>query len=114
MIVAHEIIKSIIGFPKNRLMIELTIIPIKPKKRYVLILDKSLLVKCPYTARLKNRAVVIVIAKIIEQTPIETSIDFYINAEYLVGNNKKALAFINSVYKKLEEQYEFKGVALHK
>ena len=55
-----------------------------------------------------------VIAKIIEQTPIETSIDFYINAEYLVGNNKKALAFINSVYKKLEEQYEFKGVSLHK
>ena len=55
-----------------------------------------------------------VIAKIIEQSPIETSIDFYINAEYLVGNNKKALNFINAVYKKLEEQYEFKGVALHK
>ena len=55
-----------------------------------------------------------VIAKIIEQSATETSIDFYINAEYLVGNSKKALNFINAVYKKLEEQYEFKGVALHK
>ena len=56
----------------------------------------------------------IVIAKIIEQNPIETSIDFYINSETMFGKEKHALKFINYIYKKLEEKFEFKGVARHK
>lgn len=56
----------------------------------------------------------IVVAKIIEQSPIETSIDFYINSEFLFGKEKKALEFISTIYKKLEENFDFKGVALHK
>ena len=55
-----------------------------------------------------------VVAKIIEQDPLETSIDFTIILDYLVGNGKKAEKFLQSVYKKIEESYEFKGVALHK
>ena len=55
-----------------------------------------------------------VIAKIIMQSPLETSIDFEIHAEFLMGNNKKAFNFIETIYKKLEEKYEFKGVSLHK
>ena len=55
-----------------------------------------------------------VIAKIIMQDPKETSIDFYINAEFLLGNKGKAEKFIQTVYSKIEAKYEFKGVALHK
>lgn len=55
-----------------------------------------------------------VMAKIIEQTPVETSIDFYISAEYLFGNKKKALEFLASVYQKLEKSFELKGLGLHK
>lgn len=55
-----------------------------------------------------------VVAKIIEQDPLETSIDFTLMPEYLVGNSKKAEKFLDTVYKKIEESYEFKGVALHK
>ncbi len=55
-----------------------------------------------------------VIAKIIMQDPLETSIDFEIHAEYLVGNNRKAYKFIDTVLKKIEEKYPFKGVSLHK
>ena len=55
-----------------------------------------------------------VIAKIIMQDSLETSIDFEIHAEYLMGNNKKALKFIDHVLKKIEEKYQFKGVSLHK
>lgn len=54
-----------------------------------------------------------VTAKIIEQTPKETSIDFYISAEYLLGSRKKAYAFIGSVYKEMEKKFELKGLGLH-
>lgn len=52
-------------------------------------------------------------AKIIQQTPKETSIDFYISSEYLFGSSKKAYKFINTVYKKIESVYELKGLGLH-
>lgn len=52
-------------------------------------------------------------AKIIMQTPKETSIDFYINAEYLFGSSKKAYKFINEVLTKIEKKYELKGLSLH-
>ncbi len=55
-----------------------------------------------------------VIAKIIMQDPLETSIDFEIHSEYLVGSGRKALKFIDTVLKKIEEKYPFKGVSLHK
>ncbi|MGM9970129.1 MAG: hypothetical protein ACI35S_07015 [Anaeroplasma sp.] len=55
-----------------------------------------------------------VIAKIIMQDPKETSIDFYINAEFLVGNKGKAEKFIQTIYAGIEKEYEFKGVSLHK
>ncbi|MCI9181642.1 MAG: hypothetical protein HFG91_05155 [Acholeplasmatales bacterium] len=53
-------------------------------------------------------------AKIIEQTPVETSIDFYINAEYIWGNKKKAYGFIQTMYEILEKNFELKGLSLHK
>lgn len=55
-----------------------------------------------------------VIAKIIMQDPKETSIDFYINSDFLLTSKSKALKFIETVLKKIEEKYEFKGVSLHK
>ena len=39
------------------------------------------------------------------ENTVETGIDFYVDAEYLVGSNKKAIKFIESVYKKIEEKY---------
>ncbi len=53
-------------------------------------------------------------AKIIEQTPVETSIDFYISAEYLFGNKKKAYGFIQTIYQEIEKSFELKGLSLHK
>jgi hypothetical protein len=53
-------------------------------------------------------------AKIIMQTPKETSIDFYIDSEFLIGNTKKALKFMDTIYKSIEKKYELKGVSLHK
>ena len=38
-----------------------------------------------------------VIAKIIMQDPLETSIDFEIHSEYLVGSTRKAMKFIDTV-----------------
>ena len=57
-----------------------------------------------------------VIAKItqLEATIKETAIDFEIHADYVVGATKKATSFIKEVLEKLEEKFEFKGVALHK
>lgn len=55
-----------------------------------------------------------VLAKIIEQNPKETSIDFYISAEYLFGNVKKALDVLDRIYKEIEKTYELKGLGLHK
>lgn len=55
-----------------------------------------------------------VIAKIIEQDVKETSIDFYINSDYMFGSKGKAEKFIQEVYNKIEQKYEFKGVSLHK
>lgn len=52
-------------------------------------------------------------AKIIEQTPVETSIDFYISSEFLFGSKKKAYQFIQTVYDALGMTYELKGLALH-
>lgn len=56
----------------------------------------------------------VVTAKIIMQTPKETSIDFFINAEYLLGSHKKACKFIQAVLKYIESKYELKGLSLHK
>lgn len=53
-------------------------------------------------------------AKIIEQSPVETSIDFYISSEYLFGNNNKINKFLNEIYSFLEKQYQLKGLSLHK
>lgn len=55
-----------------------------------------------------------VIAKIIMQDPKETSIDFYINSDFLMGAKSKAEKFIQTVLAKIEAKYEFKGVSLHK
>lgn len=57
-----------------------------------------------------------VIAKIIQLDPAqkETSIDFEIHADYVVGAGKKATTFIKEVLEKIEEKFEFKGVSLHK
>ncbi len=53
-------------------------------------------------------------AKIIMQNPKETSIDFYIDSEFLVGNGKKAITFMKEVYKDIEKKYELKGLSLHR
>lgn len=55
-----------------------------------------------------------VIAKIIMQDPKETSIDFYINSDFMVGAKGKAEKFIQRVLAKIDAAYEFKGVSLHK
>ncbi|MCR5349786.1 MAG: hypothetical protein K6E20_02220 [Acholeplasmatales bacterium] len=56
-----------------------------------------------------------VVAKIIQQDPLETSIDFSIIIESLMGGGrKKAEQFIDGALKLIEGSYEFKGVALHK
>lgn len=51
-------------------------------------------------------------AKIIEQTPVETSIDFYINAEFLFGNKKKTFRFLEEAYQVLDKNFELKGLGL--
>ena len=55
-----------------------------------------------------------VVAKIIEQDPLETSIDFSIIIDSMLGARKKAEKFIDNALKAIEGIYEFKGVALHK
>lgn len=55
-----------------------------------------------------------VLAKFTEQNPRETAVDFYINAEYLLFSNKKALTFIGTAYDALEKAFELKGTGLHK
>lgn len=52
-------------------------------------------------------------AKIIMQNPKETSIDFYINAEYLFASSRKAYKFIEQVLSAIEKKYELKGLSLH-
>lgn len=54
-----------------------------------------------------------VTAKIIMQTPLETSIDFFINCEALFGASK-ATKFISEVYRRIEMKYPLKGLGLHK
>ena len=53
-------------------------------------------------------------AKIIEQTPVETSIDFYIDSEFLFGNKNKIYSFLTAVYQELGKTFELKGLGLHK
>lgn len=55
-----------------------------------------------------------VLAKFTEQNPRETAVDFYINAEFLLFSNKKALSFIGTAYSELEKKFELKGTGLHK
>lgn len=55
-----------------------------------------------------------VTAKVIMQTPKETSIDFYISSEYLFANGSKVKKFLNNVYQTISKTYELKGVGLHK
>ncbi len=51
--------------------------------------------------------------KIIEQNPRETSIDYYINAEFLFGNKKKAYAFLEEMNQVIMKEHELKGLGLH-
>lgn len=60
-----------------------------------------------------ERPHVTISAKIIEINPRETSIDFYINSEYMLFNRKKSLDFIHMVLTELGKSYELKGVALN-
>ncbi len=55
-----------------------------------------------------------VTAKIIMQTPKETSIDFYISSEYLLANGSKVKKFLNHIYQTIAKTYELKGIGLHK
>ena len=57
-----------------------------------------------------------VIAKLTQLDPTqkECAIDFEIHADYVVGAAKKATTFIKEVLERIEEKFEFKGVALHK
>ena len=52
-------------------------------------------------------------AKIIMQTPNKTSIDFYINSEYLFMSSAKAYKFIKEVLQRIQNKYELKGLGLH-
>ena len=54
-----------------------------------------------------------VTAKIIMQTPIETSIDFFVNCESLFGKTKST-KFFSEVYRRIERKYPLKGLGLHK
>ena len=54
-----------------------------------------------------------VTAKIIMQTPIETSIDFFVNCESFFGKTK-ATKFIAEVYRRIGTKYTLKGLGLHK
>lgn len=66
-----------------------------------------------YSEIFSETAHMAVTTKIIMQTPKETSIDFYIDAEFLFGSSKKSLSFIQKVYTELEKKYELKGLSLH-
>ncbi len=55
-----------------------------------------------------------VTAKIIMQNPKETSIDFFIDAEYLVASKKKAIKFVENTLNEIAKKYELKGISLHK
>lgn len=54
-----------------------------------------------------------VTAKIIEQTPKETSIDFYVTADYLLFSKKRAYSMIEEILAYIGKKYEFKGLSLH-
>ena len=54
-----------------------------------------------------------VTAKIIMQTPIETSIDLFVNCESLFGKSK-AIKFIAEVYARIGSKYTLKGLGLHR
>ena len=54
-----------------------------------------------------------VTAKIIMQTPIETSIDLFVNCEQLFGKSK-ATKFIAEVYRRIGMKYSLKGLGLHR
>ncbi|MBQ9448507.1 MAG: hypothetical protein IJU60_01365 [Acholeplasmatales bacterium] len=54
-----------------------------------------------------------VISKIIMQNPKETSIDCEIISEAFLGGKRQAYGFLQGLYKKIEERYELKGLALH-
>ena len=55
-----------------------------------------------------------VVAKIIMQTPIETSIDFYISVESIFGGAGKARKFMEAIYAGLSKSFDAKGLGLHK
>ena len=59
------------------------------------------------------KAIISSTAKIIMQTPKETSIDFYINSEYLFMSSAKAYKFIKEVLQRIQNKYELKGLGLH-
>ena len=54
-----------------------------------------------------------VTAKIIMQSPIETSIDFFVNCESLFGKSK-ATKFVAEVYRRIGMKYQLKGLGLRK
>jgi hypothetical protein len=54
-----------------------------------------------------------VTARIIMQTPIETSLDLFVNCESLFGKSK-AIKYINEVYNRVGAKYTLKGLGLHR
>ena len=60
-----------------------------------------------------EKAHIELISKIIMQNPRETSIDFHINCEFLLGNKAKAFKILNDILSFIEKKYELKGLSLH-
>lgn len=80
---------------------------LKAKKHNVLSINDD------YSEIFSESGKLTITAKIIMQTPRETSIDFFIEERSLFGSTKGALKFIAEVLKTIEAKYELKGLGLH-
>ena len=87
------------------------------KKVYLEILDdmnqKVIAINDEYCEIFSENFTMSVTAKIIMQTPFETSIDFFVNCESLFGKSK-ATKFIAEVYRRIGMKYQLKGLGLRK
>ena len=87
------------------------------KALYLEILDdmnqKVIAINDEYCEIFSENFTMSVTAKIIMQTPIETSIDFFVNCDALFGK-AKATKFIAEVYRRIGTKYTLKGLGLHK
>lgn len=54
-----------------------------------------------------------VTAKIVMQTPKETSIDFHVYVDALFGAGKKAQKIVDDAYEAIGKKFELKGLSLH-